>query len=46
MPRPKNEFSLEDGEPVSVQGAADLDAFVKLVDHELDLISHSSHRFK
>lgn len=46
MPRPKNEFSSEDGEPVSVQGAADLDAFVKLVDHELDLISHSSHRFK
>lgn len=41
LPRPRSSFTLE-GEPSDIQSFADLDALVKLVDHELDLISHSS----
>jgi hypothetical protein len=41
LPRPKSKF-LQNGEPEEGQSSADLDALVKLVDHELDLISHAN----
>ena len=40
LSRPKSKFS--DAEPADHQSQVDLEAFVRLVDHELDIISHTS----
>ena len=41
LPNRRDSFTKY-GEPKDLQSEADLDAFVSLIDHELDLISHSS----
>ncbi len=40
LPRPKSLF--KGGKPADHQSQVDLEAFVRLVDHELDVISHTS----
>lgn len=41
LPRPRPEFSRQSGDPITDQGKVDMTAFVSLVDHELDVISHT-----